>query len=71
MISHRLAEVAEGMNHALHFAAVVVHIEVALDKDSEHGVEVECACRGIIPQWQAKPIEWCCHARARCPGGRR
>jgi hypothetical protein len=31
----------EGISHALHLSIVVVHIEVALDEDPEHGIEVE------------------------------
>jgi hypothetical protein len=40
-ISDRLAEVAEGVRHALHLAAVLSHGEVPLREQVELGVEVE------------------------------
>jgi hypothetical protein len=40
-VSDRLAEVAEGVRHALHLVAVLSHREVPLREQVELGVEVE------------------------------
>jgi hypothetical protein len=44
VVSDLAAEITEGVNQALHIAAVVVHHEVILDEVVEHGVKVKRTC---------------------------
>jgi len=49
-IRDRLAEVTEGVRHALHLAAVLGDGKVALDEDSESGVEVESTSLAVAEE---------------------
>jgi hypothetical protein len=46
MICHRLTDVMEGINHALHLAPIVVHVQVTLDTGPKCAVEVES--KGLV-----------------------
>src|SRR6266540_7374738 len=49
-IRDRLAEVTEGVRHALHLAAVLGDGKVTLDEDSESGVEVESTSLAVAKE---------------------